>query len=711
MTVTTTGPDLDRFLRPASIAIVGASEAAGGYPAKVLGNLRRFGFRGEIYPVNPRRETVFDLPCYPSLSDTPTVPDLALVLVPASAAEAVIAEAASLGVRAAVVFSSGFAEMGAGGLAAQQRIADIASEGGLLLLGPNSQGYFHQPGDVVASFSTVLDDGLAEGASIAYVGQSGALGGAVLGFARERGIGIASWFSTGNEAGLSATDAARRLLDNPSISTVIVHLEAVPDGRAWTALAEAVRFSGKRVVCLRSGRSSAGQRAAASHTGAMVRDDEAFVRTAAAAGIVVVDDIDAALDLVEALSAPVVAGRRVGIITTSGGAGGLASDHLAKYDIDVPVLSEATRERLAAVVPAYGAVANPVDVTAQLFTGDLARFGAVAATVAADDEIDAVLIVVTNLSGETARVVAEGIVREMAGTTKPCQIAWLAPAARVSAAREVLEAAGIRVYHSVPDAVRPLHRRLHVPAARTGGLVPLDARPRTAVWQELADLSVVTEHRGRHLLEAAGIAVPASVLVTGKADLELARQMTPPYVVKIQSPDVLHKTDVGGVRLGVTRAGLAESVDEVRAAVAAQVPDATVEGVLVQEMADVGVDLIVAVRAGDDGYRPVVTVGAGGVATELFGDIASALAPIEAADVVALLRKLRSWPLLDGFRGATPADVDGLATAISELTWLAAQDPALREIEINPLRVGPNGVTALDLVCLRSAQANEPTTH
>ncbi|MBM9463583.1 acetate--CoA ligase family protein [Aeromicrobium sp. YIM 150415] len=696
------GSVLEGLLRPSSVAIVGASETEGSYPAKVLRNLAKFGYRGEIYPVNPRRQKVFEYPCFPTLAEVPTVPDLVLFMIPASGIEHAVRQACEIGVTAGVIYSSGFAELGGEGLETQQRISAMAMARGMTLLGPNSQGFFHLGSSVVASFSTTLDHGLSSDGSVAYVGQSGALGGAVLGLAMERGIGVSSWFSTGNESGLTATDAAEALLREPNIETIVIHLEAIPDGPMWLTLAERARHSGKSIVCIRSGRSNAGRRAAASHTGAMSRGDESFLLLSRSAGIAVVDDIDTALDVVEASLAPPVIGRRVGIVTTSGGAGGLAADHLYDFGIDVPVLSDATRGRLDALVPSFGSTANPVDVTAQMFAAEKPVFGEVCATVCGDAGIDAVLVVVTNLTGATAREVAEDIVEATADHPAPVQVAWLAPADRIGEAREALLKGGIRVHGSLAAAARSMHYRL---STMTPEAVPsrvLDDERLRLVDAVVAGQpkGVITECRGRSLLELAGIATPSGVLIDGIGDVASAAGLRAPFVVKVQSPDVLHKTEVGGVRLGVQAVDLARSIDEIRTAVAAKVPQASIEGVLVQEQQGPGVDLIVGVRREGDGYPPVVTVGAGGIATELYRDIARAIAPAAPETIHALLKQLKSWPLLQGYRGAAAVAVEAACEGIARLSEIVATTADITEIEINPLRLTPDAAIALDFVAV-----------
>jgi acyl-CoA synthetase (NDP forming) len=699
---------LGAFLRPGSVAVIGAS-ARRGFAATTLRNLVAFEFPGRIYPVNPKYRELAGLPCYPSLAEVPGQVDLALVLVPAAAAPEVLDDCGAAGVRAAVVYASGYAETGEQGRLLQNRIAATARANGIRLLGPNCMGMFYQPSGLAASFTASLRPGMRPGQGAAYVGQSGAIGGALLGMAQERGFGLTAWFSTGNEADLGVAELTETLIEQDDVQVVGAYLENVPEGAAWTRLTARVQQLGKRLVVLRSGRSEAGRRAAASHTGAMVRPDAAYTLVNRNHGVIEVGDVDELLDTIQALvSGRPPSGPAIAVITSSGGAGSILADHLDGTELTLAELGPATRTALAGLIPDYGSVANPVDVTAQLFTQGDGAFEAACRPLLEDDAVDALSVLLTTVTGELAEQVAAGLVRLSKRTGKHLGVVWMAAEGETREARRTLHHAGIPVTSSVPAhvaLVRNLLPRPPVPAAPLGGR-PGGARGRLgpALVEGLfaaagAEGGAVSEAAGGLLLDAVGIPRPQAILATSESEaVAAAARLGGPLVLKVQSPQIPHKSDIGGVRIAVAPADAATAYRDVRAA-GDRVPGAHVEGVLVQSMAAVGLELILGVRGARDGYPPVLTVGIGGVTTEIYADVASALAPVTPEQALDLLRSLRGWPLLDGYRGRPPAAIGAVADALVALAEAAVElGERLDELEINPLAVDANGVTALDLL-------------
>lgn len=691
------------LLAPRSIAVIGATAKA-GFGATTLANLRASAFTGLIAPVNPRYDDLDGLRCYPSLDAVPGPVDLALVLVPAAATPAALKSCAANGVGAAVVFASGFAETGDAGRALQDELTTIAGDSGMAVLGPNCQGFLHQPAGVVASFTGALRDGLLPGSGAAYVGQSGAIGGAVLGMAAERGFGFDSWFSTGNEADLSSAEIVEALVEEPGVRVIGTYLENIPHGCRWQrACARAVEL-GKRIVVLRSGRSAEGRRAAASHTGAMIRSDAAFTLVNRAAGVIEVNGVDELVGMIEALipgRAP--AGPRIGIVTSSGGAGGILADELGAAGLALAELAPATRAALDEVIPAFGSSANPVDVTAQLFVGGDDAFVQACRPILDDPGVDALSIVLTTIIGPRATALAGALTALADATTKPVGVVWLAGTGATWDGRELLRRAGIPVTSSTAEHVALLRHQLVRPAPPSPAVgAPPPLRAETVA--ELLDRGprVLTEHAGAPLLDDAGVSRPASVLArTEDEAVAAAARFGGPVVLKVQSPGITHKTEAGGVRIGVAVDDVAAAYRDVRAAVG-------VDDVLVQEMADPGVELIVGITGAADGYPPVVTVGMGGVTTEIYADVASALAPLTPAAVRELLRTLRGYPLLGGYRGRAPVAVDAVADAVAALSRAAVQlGGRLAELEINPLVVDGRGAVALDLLVRTTGRGSE----
>ncbi|WP_220389063.1 acetate--CoA ligase family protein [Saccharopolyspora kobensis] len=681
---------MDGLLHPRAVAVVGASERSA-----MAGRLTRYlsGFDGPVYPVNPNHRRVHGLPCYPSLLELPGPVDLVLVLVPAARVLSAVEDAGRAGASFAVVLSSGFAEVGAEGRALQEQLVEVAGRYGMRVVGPNCQGLLYRPTGLAATFTAAADGVRQPDSGIAYVGQSGALGGSFLGKARDRGIGLTAWISVGNQADLTTTDAAELLVADPGVRVLACYLEELPDGARWQRLTEQTAAAGKQLVVLRSGRSAAGERAVASHTGALVRAGTAFDLLTRESGAIQVDDLDELLDTAVALtgeSRP--RGHRIGVITSSGGAGGLAADQAEAAGLSLPELDRAAQDVLAPLIPAFGSTANPVDVTAQVID-DAGQFGAVCEAVAESGEVDAVLVVLTTIGGAAAVEVAEAILRAAERrSTAPFAVAWLYSHEEIAEAGSMLRRNAIPVLDSTTAALRLIARLVPQESRRAEPAAPRGL-------SRFLDRPSLTEADGARLLDALQIARPRGRIVD-PADVEtVAREIGEHVVLKVQSPDLAHKSDVGGVLVGVRAEQAGRAAQDMLDAVTAGAPQARIDGVLVQEVLPPGVELLVGVQGGKHGYPPVVTVGMGGTTTELYSDVASALGPLDSGQAVALLRRLRGWPLLDGFRGRPRCDVAAAAAAIASLSQAAAElGSALTEVEINPLVVHATGAVAADLL-------------
>ena len=656
--------DWDRVLAPRSVALIGATGRADNPMARPLRWLTGRGFAGRVHPVNPKYAELGGVPCVASLAEVPDGVDLALALVPAERAAAAVTEAGAAGAAAVVVFASGFAEVGEHGRALQDELVAAARAAGTRVLGPNCQGLYHARSRLFATFTGAGERPLTGSSGIAYVGQSGAIGGSVLDVAAERGLDLSAWVSTGNEADVPLTEIGRHLVADPEIEVLTVYAESLPDPDDYAALAAEAHAHGTALVVLRSGRSEPGRRAAVSHTGAMLGDDTAFRLVSRRYGVVLVDDVEellAAATMLRGRRGP--AGRSVGLVTSSGGAGILAADRASEAGLAVPELTAETQEKLTRLVPDFGAVANPVDVTAQLFN-DGGEFGEVCGIVRADASVDAVLVLLTMLVGDTATALARDLaatVAEQGPGAPPVAVVWMAGEDGTAPARAMLREAGIPVFSSIALAVRVLDAVASPSGAAPEVLEPRDPLP----------------GGGWDLLDALGVRRPRSSSASDPA--AAVAELGGTAVLKAEGLE--HKTEAGAVRLGVTVADAAAVHAELSG-----LPGVT--GVLVQEQVPDGVELLVAVDGGRDGWPPVLTVGHGGVATEVHRDVVHALAPVTPETAEAMLRALRCWPLLAGHRGAPGVDLDAAVDAVVRLSRACAV-PGLGELEVNPLVLLP----------------------
>jgi acyl-CoA synthetase (NDP forming) len=694
------GSGLDVLLAPQSVAVVGVSTGRRGLGYSTLKTIKRFGFSGELIVIHPKAKEISGTPCYPSLQSVPHGVDLALLFTSGEQILPSVADAAAAGVKAVVVFASGFSESGSDGAVRQREIVDLARRSGIRILGPNCQGVVATESGLAATFSNALwVDGLGAAAPVAYIGQSGAIGGSIFDLGRERGCLPAIWVSTGNQADVTVVEMAEHVLERTDVRLLMLYLEHVPHGVEWLRLCERAGKLGKQLVLLRSGTTHAGRHAVASHTGSLVGRDEAFNLLCQENGVITVSDVNEMVDVAMSwVSHELPAGNRLGVVTTSGGAGGLAADLAARAGLRLASLGQHTVTALAEVLSDFATPQNPVDVTADLVASRPHDLERVCAIVAADPEVDHVLVVVSAVVGSTAQAMARSIVEAQIACPGRVSVAYLASHDRTLDVRQILAAGRVPVFSSIRSAVDTLGRL----ALRSSSVAGSDSAPDKRSGAITDHISAMTEARGARFLEASGMTIPAGELATDRRHAErIAAGLGDDLVLKLQSPQVAHKTELGLVVMGVASEAVGGLYEELVARARMAMPEADVEGVLVQRRASPGVELLVDVQMQDNGYPPLLTVGLGGTAVELYADVATRLLPVDHADALSMLRLLQGYPLLDGFRGAEPLDVDAAAEAIVATARLAELlGDRLIEFEINPLIVHQrgNGATAVDFV-------------
>lgn len=689
---------------PQSIAVVGASIREGNLALNALRGLQKHGFAGRLVAVNPRYEQIEGVPCFPSLMDVDGSVEMVLVFVPASSVADTVRDAGNNGSETAIVFSSGFSETDDAGRHLQAELKKVASDAGVRVLGPNCQGLASFHSKVVATFSpAVLEMSGFAPSDVGYVGQSGAVGGSFFDLLRATGTVPCAWVSTGNEMDLTSVEVAEMMIEARNVSLICMYQEQVPDGQAWERLTRRAKIAGVRLAVLRSGRSEAGKRAAQSHTGALVRSDAAFGLLNQEQSVLVVDDVDELVAVAAAWRGRIAqGGRQIGIVTSSGGAGTLTADWIDRFELSVAGLQTSTQEKLSALVPSFGSVLNPVDVTAQLMTDNPSDFVSVCELLCSDPNIDQLVVVLTMFTGERAERLADRLSEFAATSDVPLSIIYLATPGATSGARKVYARAGVPVFDSIRLAVLAI-ARLAEPEMMANIEPSFEGAEWSPIGFEVPSGRDLTESDGMTVLDALGIGRPRGQLArTSSEAIDVARSLRGPLVLKVQSPSLLHKSDVGGVRLPVGVEDVETAFEEIVAAVRAARPDIDPEGVLVQEMAGEGVELLIGVQGARNGYAPVVTVGLGGTMAELLEDLVSASAPTTALRAVGMLERLRGYPLLAGYRGGPTYDVGAAAEAIAALGRFAlGMGASLEEVEINPLIVHKKGATAADFL-LRS---------
>ncbi|MCC6204530.1 MAG: acetate--CoA ligase family protein [Hyphomicrobiales bacterium] len=688
---------LDALFRPRSVAILGASDD----PTRISGRPVRYliegGFKGPIYPVNPNRDTVQGLKAYKSLADVPETPDVALLAVPAGLTEQAVRECVARGVRAAVIFSAGYAESGGEGLAIQKRITDIARSGGLRLLGPNCLGVFNPQTGFFGTFTQSLDREMPHAGPLGIVSQSGAYGSHIAYLARQRGIGINYWITTGNEADVDVAESLEWMAAQPDIKVIMAYVEGVRDGERFRHALALAQKNRKPVVMMKVGRSEIGARAASSHTASLAGSDAIYDALFRQYGVHRAATTEEQIDVAYACARGIFpSGNKLGVVTLSGGAGVLISDAAERYGMDVAPMPPAAQEVLKALLP-FATVTNPIDTTAQALNDMtlLARNIEVMLDQGGYDALIGFFTTVPNtrtLSGPLREAIADGCARF------PDRLIALEMVADRDVVRDY-ERAGFLVFEDADRAVAAL-----AALARFGQAFGRAAEIRPVSPAPSIGTEALSEHAAKALLGAAGVPFLAERLAADAgAAGDAADAIGYPVVLKIVSAQIEHKTEIGGVIVGVAdRSGVEKGFATLLERAAAHRPDAAIEGVLVAPMAKKGVEVIVGVSR-DPVFGPAVMFGLGGVHVEVLKDVTFRLPPFGRGEAMRMIGEIRGRAMLDGVRGAAPSDVDALADLLVRISeFAAAHRDDVETVDLNPVIALPKGegVVALDALVI-----------
>lgn len=683
------------LLNPRSVAIIGASGDLRRIGGRIVGELRRFGFPGKVFPINPKYEEVAGFRCWPSLSALPPEEeiDVAIVYLGVEAALEALEECAQRGVRSVVMITSGFAEVGGDGEGLQRRLEEVARRAGMALAGPNTAGVANFAADFVAYGTTSFDDlhEIVKG-PVALVSQSGGIGNAVFVFCQERRIGFSALVGSGNEAITTAAEYVEHFVEDPAVGVVLGFIEGIREPGRFFAAADRAAELGKPIVVLKGGRSETGRAAVMSHTAALGGSPRAYAGAFLQHGVVQVTDLDDLVSCAMLFSRMrPTAGRRLGILSLPGGGTGLTADLAADHGFEVPQFSAETDARLETVLPALATVRNPIDPTAG-FGRDTQKLQETFRIMAADPNVD--LVVFFPLAGEVeySQKLADDLIAVAPELGKPVVCIWTAGSHLAPGAYRSLNEAGVPLFHSTDLAFETMAH-----ARRYAEFLQRRARPGADDRGPASGLAADPGVSPERLLEAFGIRTPRRRLARTAAEAAAAAaELGGRVAVKVVSPDVPHKTEAGGVVLGVSgerEAGAA--FERISSAVEAHLPSARVEGVEVQEMVEGGVEALLGVYT-DEQLGPILTVGLGGIFTEVLGDVSVRPVPITRGDAEAMLDELRGKKVLEGARGRPRADREALVDSMLRLSALA---DALRdrrpEVDLNPVLVLPEGQGAV----------------
>ncbi|MCL8206797.1 MAG: acetate--CoA ligase family protein [Actinomycetia bacterium] len=702
---------LAALFAPQSIALVGATDRS-RWSVNTYANLKALGFPGRIHLVHPRHPTVHGAPAVPSLRAIGEPVDLVYVMVPTDQVLAVLEEAADLGIRHAVVLTAGFGETDAAGRAREARLVEHARRRGQILLGPNGNGYINAAAHI-APYGLPITPPLKSG-PVGIILQSGALASAVLTLTQVRGVGLSLLVSMGNEAMVGATDVLEYLLEDPATRVVAMFLETVRDPERFAVLAQRALERGKPLVVFKVGRSQAGAEAARAHTGALVGDDAVNRAAFRKYGVVQVDSLEDLIVTAGLLAyTPELPGGRFAAVTASGGASEIIADRAQDEGLDLPPFAPDTAAALSGMLPAFATVQNPLDVTGYVVVERDLQTRALE-VVLRDPGFDFVLYLVQpprEAPSDPAPLLAQfdhlaAVIRE---SPRPVVTMSTTFTDLTAFGQELVDRAGLHIVGSVHHGLAALGRAVRWHARRRRGLAPA-RRPAPAPPPPEALAGPWSEATARDFLTREGVpVVPGRVVRDRAAAVDAARSFGGPVALKVVSPNILHKTDVGGVRLGLEGPeAVGAAYDAILAAVRAHRPDARLEGVLVSPMRRGGLELLVGIVR-DPVWGPVLAVGLGGIWVEVLRDVAFDVLPTGADDVEALLRTLKAAPLLTGGRGRAPVDLGRVAAVVARIGDIALRYGRwLAELEINPLWVSGDTVEALDVLVRWESEAAVP---
>ena len=679
------------LFEPDSIAVVGASSEEEKVGHIILRNIIDSGFQGEIYPVNPKAEEILGRRSYPSVSDIPGKIDLAIIVIPARFVPKVLSTAGKEGVKAAIIISAGFKEIGKEGAELEKDVQEIGKRYGMRILGPNCLGLMNTSWNMNATFTNLYP---LKG-RVGFSSQSGAVGSTLLDWSNRENVGFSKFVSVGNKSDVNEADLLRYLRDDDDTKVIGMYIEGVDRGKEFMEEA-ALTAQEKPIIALKSGRTSSGAKAASSHTGAISGSDAVYDAALGQVGAIRVKTIDDLFDLLSLFSnMPLPDGDGVAIVTNAGGLGVMAADACSDYDIDLGRLNKETADILTDNLPEAASVWNPVDILGDATTE---RYDFAIKQVMKDPAVHSVLVALSPLDTVDIPAVAK-LISSYAGKLDIPLVAAFVGGDQCEDGITILREAGIPNFNSPDRAVKALAtmtKYMEVKKAKRDTHTVFMEGDRARVRDALDKICAVgrnslSEEEGKEVLKAYGVPTPLEGVATDAREaIRLAEMIGYPVVMKVVSPDIVHKSDVGGVAVNV---GSSEDVKkEFRLIVKRSelsVPGARIEGVSIQKMLS-GREVIVAMVR-DDQFGPVMTFGLGGIFVEIMKDVSQRIAPLTEGEVSEMISSIRAYPILMGARGRRPADIDAIKDLIFKVAQISMDFPEISELEINPVIVGDDG--------------------
>ena len=694
--------ELDELFRPASVAVVGASNKPGKVGTSLFRNILEAGFKGVVYPVNPSSKSVSGVRCYATIADLPETPDLGVVIVPAPGVPSVVEQLGKAGARGVVIISAGFREVGAAGAPLEAEVVARAAKYRMSVVGPNCFGVINTAPEV--SLNSTFSESLPPRGNIAFVSQSGALCAGILAYGTTERIGFSRFVSVGNRAGIDENDLLHSLGRDDATKVILLYVESLADGRKFLEAAREVTEH-KPVLVIKSGRTAAGERAAKSHTGSLAQSgrDQLYDCLFDQSGVQRIETLGELFRTAKIFSSGLkLEGPHLMILTNSGGPGIVAADAAVRHGLNLPLPSRTVRDELTRRLSSSASVANPLDMTAD---GGPEQYRETLHTLLEGPEMNGALVIATPTSTMTGEAVAQAIIAAKSQTPKPIA-ACLFGVNDLSREVSLLEDNGVPAFTFPEEAVQGLGAlaRYHAwsvrPRTEVRSFAVDHAAARRAVERARKEgATVLPEYAARSLLTAYGIRFPTVELVTTLDQaIGAAEAIGYPVVLKVVSPDISHKTDVGGVAVGIRdTASLRTTWESMHQSLSAKAPQARIAGFEIESEVEDGKEVLVGVQR-DPHFGPIVVFGLGGIYVEVMRDVTFRLAPVRPLSALHMVQSVKAFPLLKGVRGEPPSDLEGLTEAIERVSQLAMEMPEVLELDINPLIVRPvrQGVVAVD---------------
>jgi len=687
---------LESFFNPKSVAIVGASRQKSKVGYEILANMMGAGYKGEIYPVNPQADTIEGLKCYPDLESIKKVPELVIIVVPAKIVPAIMQQCAKIGTRAVIIITAGFKEVGKEGRELEEQISQTARQAGIRVIGPNCLGVIVPANKLNASFG----GDLPAAGSIAYLSQSGALLAAIFDIANASGIGFSKLISIGNKADVGELDVIKYLSNDKDTKVIAGYLESITDGNAFVSQAEQISHI-KPILLIKSGGTQAGAKAASSHTGSLAGSETAYESAFERAGIIRCDSIKQQFDYAQAFAnQPLPAGPRVAVITNAGGPGIMAADSIEQKGLTFAKLNDETVRKLESELPQAANLYNPIDVLGDALAD---RYEFALSVVLDDPNVDIVLVLLTPQAMTEAAATAEVIVNiSRQKPLKPIFTCFLG-AKKVAEGVRILREGKIPQYDATDSGVAAIkgmvnYVRWRSRPKRVVKLFPVNRRKVEGIIErhQRQKINDIGETESKEILEAYGFVTPrGSIATSAEQAANIAKQLGFPVVLKIWSSDILHKSDVGGVRIGLeNEQEVKDAFDLMMYRIPKKRPEANILGVLVQEMCKSGKEVILGMNR-DPHFGPLMMFGMGGIMVEVLKDVSFYLAPLTAEEAKQMLINTKTYQILKGVRGEEGVDIEAIAEGLQRLSQLVTEFPQIQEMDINPYVVGPEGTTAI----------------